>query len=280
MCSCGSKRPKILCCFASLRDERAHPSIITPPVPETKYQHKSCYMRSTKDCSQKISREHYMSASVLRLIDEMIDVSGLPWITPGESRAIGIQALAAKVLCERHNNALSPLDKEGERFFQTFLDFSRIAYSEESCLRVFNGVDIERWMLKSLFGLLASESLQVAHGVPLHAEITPQCISLLNGTVAHANQRGMFVRAEPGHTLTTERSVTVFPVTNNQKQNLQGLGVNILGFDFLCSTCPINVDEAVYRPSYLVFKTSKDYRIIHFVWPEPESNAVLEWVAG
>ena len=64
----------------------------------------------------------------------------------------GISAMTKKVLCKRHNNVLSSLDAVGARFVEACSDAMSHLVSGASgdfhCL--FNGFDIERWMLKVL----------------------------------------------------------------------------------------------------------------------------------
>jgi hypothetical protein len=62
-----------------LRTRMQSPS---PPGPQTRFSHPSCYLAGTDDCSERISREHYMSKSVLDQLGNTLRVTGMPWLKP------------------------------------------------------------------------------------------------------------------------------------------------------------------------------------------------------
>ena len=68
---------------------------------------KDCWAWSLGDCGGGISREHYVSQSVFP--DQSIFVQGIDWCLD-EAKEIRIETLTAKILCKRHNTALSELD--------------------------------------------------------------------------------------------------------------------------------------------------------------------------
>lgn len=77
---------------------------------KTGFSHPECYASDLADCSREMSREHYVSESVLRAIDgggKSIEVRGLPWQPNGASQRISTAALTEQVLCKRHNQALT-----------------------------------------------------------------------------------------------------------------------------------------------------------------------------
>ena len=63
-----------------LRTRMQSPS---PPGPQTRFSHPSCYLAGTDDCSERISREHYMSKSVLDQLGNTLRVTGMPLLNPG-----------------------------------------------------------------------------------------------------------------------------------------------------------------------------------------------------
>ena len=265
-CPCGSGKSIVTCCLLSKTKEHSSPKNILPPDPQTRFSHKKCYMGKTNNCYKKISKEHYISAGVLKEIDEMIEVQGFPWL--GQvSKQLPISSLTAKVLCCRHNAAFSAIDDIGIAFFESIKNFSQVKYSGKKKLSVFNGLDVERWLLKILYGLLFSNNMQISQGDLLSTEINQKCIDLIYGKVSHAPNRGLFLRTEVDYKTKTKNHLSVSPVINKLKRNIQGMRVNILGFDFLLTTRPINVEDSIYRPDYIVFSTPGDIRVINLVWP-------------
>src|SRR5579859_833652 len=116
-CPCGSGKLLLDCHMG--RDGRfwsPRPSL-RPPGLQTGYAHPACYLRDTKDCSEQISGEHYVSRSVLEQLGTMLRVSGLPWRDANAVLETTAENLTAKILCRRHNEALSPLDTEAASFF-------------------------------------------------------------------------------------------------------------------------------------------------------------------
>src|SRR5688572_9441951 len=111
LCPCGSGELMRKCCLAT----RARTD---PGLPRTGNSHPGCYARTLRDCSEKLSREYWISQSILDLGDSMIVARGLPWLKPGESRRISSKSLAARILCTRHNSALSSLDHVGLRVWE------------------------------------------------------------------------------------------------------------------------------------------------------------------
>jgi hypothetical protein len=125
-----------------------------------------CYAAPLGDCLPPISGEHPLSRTVLEYLSsskKMIGVSNHPWQTDkNKTRYIGISAATVKTLCKRHNSDLDPLDKFARKFVETYSDVISDAPSVEGgdvhCL--FNGFDLERWMLKILCGVTHDQYLQ------------------------------------------------------------------------------------------------------------------------
>jgi hypothetical protein len=81
------------------------------------YQNR-CYATVLDDCGGGMSREHYISRSLLEIFTGHTPiVTGFPWQRAGEQLRTTAANLATNVLCETHNNALSPLDERAGEFF-------------------------------------------------------------------------------------------------------------------------------------------------------------------
>jgi hypothetical protein len=92
-------------------------------------------------------------------------VYGLSFLraTPDEPAQLGIKALTAKILCQGHNEALSPFDAE---FAKLFRGMERLMVSETNGDPVGansygQGDSIERWMFKTLINGLFSGNFPV-----------------------------------------------------------------------------------------------------------------------
>ncbi len=81
-----------------------------------------CYARALGDCSGKLSREHYISASILELLGDSHTITNASWLASGQqSDQLPTSALGSKILCQRHNASLSPLDEHAKVFFTELL---------------------------------------------------------------------------------------------------------------------------------------------------------------
>lgn len=121
----------------------------TPKITE---QRQRCYACGMGNCDGKISREHYFSDSLYKLLagGESLIIEGTHWLRNGSSIELAPSALTAKVLCEHHNSSLSILDAEALRFF-LLLRYETKAEQEHIA-----GELLERWYLKVLIGQMAA----------------------------------------------------------------------------------------------------------------------------
>ncbi len=84
-----------------------------------------CYASFVGNCSEKISREHVISKSLLL---SNVGVSGFDWCK-GEEVIIGSNSFTQKILCTTHNTLLSPFDNEMQKLFDTLDKFNRTKIS-------------------------------------------------------------------------------------------------------------------------------------------------------
>ena len=137
------------------------PSSTKPPGPCTGYAHPKCYAKGLNDCSAEITREHYVSKSLLVKFGDNFMVNGFPWIAPGEARKLTDTAMRSWILCKRHNNALSPLDSMVEGLW----DALKVTQQLSSIgVASFDGHDLERWAIKVLLGMMVSGNVRAPDG--------------------------------------------------------------------------------------------------------------------
>src|SRR5262245_53252730 len=155
-CPCNSGALLKDCCTTAKGLVRTKPVKLSLRGTKTRYQHASCYLNYLRDCSPTISREHFISHGIMKELGEngVIRISGFHWQPEGErKRPISMSSLTGKVLCSRHNTMLSPLDSKALRFFKSFLiagdEFQDPQLKLVERVWLFNGHDLERWMLKS-----------------------------------------------------------------------------------------------------------------------------------
>jgi hypothetical protein len=234
--------------------------------------HDRCYAGPLKDCSNKISREHYISKNLLQSLGVTISVSGLKFLD-GE-RSLPAQALTAKILCERHNRPLSPLDREAGRLFKSLRDMDaglRTSVRKPTSEQVIiNGADIERWCLKALAGLamggtVTSDAFEP--GAPW-VEILFGARMWPAGWGLHIFPRSDVQYAFAG----VEIEVLIHP----QEGWVLAGTFDVAGLRLLLSLGQSN--QSMFRPAGVHFRRlgSSAVKTMTFSWPRPPEHSYIE----
>jgi hypothetical protein len=144
------------------------------------FAHPGCYASALNDCSEKLSREHYVSAGVLKVLGDENRITNASWLAPGEqSAAIPSSALGSNILCGHHNSALSWLDTHAKEFFtQLVWGFSDMPPCVPQRSVSFVGEHIELWVLKAACGAVASGNL-LEHGRAIKRQPPIEWLNLL-----------------------------------------------------------------------------------------------------
>lgn len=176
----------------------------------TSFSHPGCYASALNDCSRKLSREHYVSAAVLRLLGDDHTITNASWLRPRQpSTLMPTSALASKILCQDHNSRLSPLDACAEEFLTEFLWGVSDMRPDVECRRsTVDGDLIERWLLKVCCGAFVSGSL-LEDGHPMRRQPTAMALNLLFGDDCWEEGCGLHLRQA---TLTPHRGYAIGPV--------------------------------------------------------------------
>jgi hypothetical protein len=277
-CPCDSNKKSVECCLQPDGSWYKPQVDIYPAKPQTGFSNPKCYISQYNDCSRRISKEHYMSEAILRELGEIKSISGFPWLYKKEKPKWSTANFTAKVLCERHNNCLSPLDQEATRFFRSLKIASDTSLWGEKNLFLFNGNDIERWMLKTLYGCLYAKVLQANPREKIRiVDFTSDHLDLLFDKRDWQERQGLFVRTEVGYDVTHRNLISCGPVINNAKSTIHGMLFNMRGHNLLLSTAPINVEDAIYRPKQIVFEKDANQKIIKFSWNDARFNKVAKF---
>ena len=210
-CPCRSGKPAYNCCWRGNGGwEKVSVGIID--VEKTDFTHGSCYLSPTGNCGTKITREHFISRSILeRITTSTLKFKNASHFFGGKSTVeIGIDAFSAKVLCDAHNSALSTLDTEaGSAFLKIedlYLDLTRVGEAK----RVFksfylsSGIDVERWMVKVYCGLVAAGKIRGIRGTIVHRDTLPPCLfDSLMGRSTLDSPLGLYMHSFVGQTRTS-----------------------------------------------------------------------------
>ena len=286
-CPCGSGQPVQSCHLDPLDNQLRMPRPpLAPPGSETGYAHPKCYLRASNDCSSSISREHYVSKSVLHQIKyngDAIRIRGAPWVKDNEHRDMTIDSLTANILCERHNSALSPLDAEAGRFFriltEILVDLNRKTLSRKPHFHLINGDALELWLLKVACGCYHSIGMSEGERVSKVYTINEAKIvaAFLEGK--WESRAGLYVLGAHGDAKGADFGMAITPLTDMARMAFVGARVKTNGFEF---DLLFDMDGRpsgswpgwTHRPTELVFERKRREHHLIFSWPigTPEAS--------
>ncbi len=249
----------------------------------TGFSHPDCYMRDTNNCSEDMSRDHFMSKSVLDLIcAKTVDVI-FPWNDVGRRTAVGIENLTPAILCVRHNNALSPLDTVATQAFRNLVDAAvyviRKSLATKKIFYAVSGEGLELWALKLLFG--AYHATMATEDRDALKDTHPPDFSIFQKALeggALARPCGLYVRSAVGPMgiragwgpLTTE--------TGNRVTGLRFL-VGPVEFELIVDPAGLNFDairqQSFYRPSAIDLTGTRRAADIFLSGPTFETNETM-----
>lgn len=261
------------------------------------YQHPRCYANVDGGCSTKISGEHYLSHSLIRLYtwDD-------PSVTIRHDHGFGVphpvrpRDFVAKVLCTRHNTDLSAAD-DAALEFATFLRQIALTYlngsgewGEDSVVQI-SGDDLQRWVLKLLATHTAANALS-DNGERITRRIPDDAVHLLLDQAQWPESWGLCVAGSPMNTklgfdpfsdvdkVTTDWC-SASPILHSEDDTLRGGIVELNGVGFALTlfdqgrelsdfNTPDNpLFGSVQRPSFMAWEMNGVQKRIDFTWSDP-----------
>jgi hypothetical protein len=212
----------------------------------------------------------------LEQLDAVLRVSGMPWLKAGQTLDTSVASLTAKILCQRHNEALSPLDTEAARFFyilrEAVDDLKRKTLSLKPILHLVDGAALELWMVKVACGLYYSgatkDGVKVSNTHRINLEKARRALF----------QRDWDARAglyfvESGNKVAVQDSVAMAPITADNDSIFVGANVSLLGFTMGAlfddsKTIPLPWPGFKRRPSeFILIKNRRQHTIFLASWP-------------
>jgi hypothetical protein len=211
-----------------------------------------------------MSGEHYVSAAILRAVsqaEKAVRVSGLKCVPSGETRAIGIKNLVGNILCNHHNEQLSPFDAAGLAFFKA-MEHIMVPGSPVAPLQV-SGDQLERWMLETLVGGLYCGQFPTPEGINSKDECPPtEILRILFESDPFPTSCGLYLcHGKDGAEFLMDHEVlklAVLPGFVNGNLHILGLQMWVFGIEFFLSTFPLTPmpehlqsERATYRPTHI-----------------------------
>jgi hypothetical protein len=196
-----------------------------------------CWAEKLGGCADKVSREHIVSAGIFP--EEMIYVKGFPWC-PDELKRIGVSSFTKKVLCQRHNNALSPIDEAAIGAMKVFREEKQINNVREKLKPIrwtvkrfyIDGRGLERWFLKTLINVAADGIHKIGRDSAEIGKPSERLVRIAFGMETFKPKAGMYGLAHIGQSLKLQEGVFLNPLIDNAK-SIVGVLFHLHGYRFL-----------------------------------------------
>ncbi|WP_212001364.1 hypothetical protein [Bradyrhizobium sp. JYMT SZCCT0180] len=222
----------------------------------TGVEQEGCYLSFTKNCGGGLTREHQISQNLIKKIPGRFAVRGFPGADPTVDVIVPVEVQGSKVLCKRHNEALSPLDDQAGKMFARlypstqFLTKRRYGAALTSRWVFIDAPKLEAWSAKVLAGTHAAGLVRmqgIKHNQPL--DYNKMRAAIERGEFE--NGAGMYVLADPN---ANEHGLQYRPHISNGV--VVGIHMNLARFSFLliidaefCDFRHIYSQPHTYRPS-------------------------------
>lgn len=270
LCPCDSGKLLGQCCIGPNNRFRTTPVNTCPPAPMTGFGNPRCFASELTNCSPQLSREHFISHGILKVLSRngTVSIDGFNWQEGGSLQDLPTPSLASRILCKRHNEALSGLDAMALRLFQT-IDNAVRQKQRQSRVFLFDGSDLERWLLKTLCGSVFSRN---AHTRGVNSDWRPSALwlnVLFNG-VDFPNRCGFYFAGDSADAIEGGFKLRTI---SNANDGVYGVGISFDDEPFLClmDTPPDNLagtylERYLYRPETIVFLNEYCESVLRFVW--------------
>jgi len=232
-----------------------------------------CYARGLRACGNKLTREHYVSRSVLAQLGNY-GILGFPWQKSADLGEAGPGALASKILCDRHNSLLSEVDQAlGEVIASLLLFRDPLTVPNDKRIVTVNGHQFERGLVKTLAGTYAAGLARRAEQLPPRNREPPRdwLHILFEGTTL-SQPCGFYVYAGLG--LEVEKMFGMVPLFDHLPIP-RGADFRIAGYHFrleLRNPDRANLTSAAYRPSTIRFIRETTSCELRFEWPDDSTQ--------
>lgn len=200
----------------------------------------------------------------------------MPWQERGEKRILPPSALAANILCERHNSALAPVDMLGLRAFDAFLEACDYALNRQNSGRVqyhlISGEGLELWLFKLLAGIHFGGIAAAECGVLRETCSFPleELIGTLTKGSVPANA-SLWIASNVG--VVERGKIAIGPLIDVARNCNIGVQVRFgpIQFEATLVSPPLSLAQ---KAAHAVRKRS---RVIDFIGPARDARVILTW---
>lgn len=202
-----------------------------------------CWANSLGTCASKMSREHYVSKAFFS--GPAVSVQGFQWCKT-EPKIVSLASATAKILCEKHNSALSPLDTEAANYMQVVREHLLLSEARSRprftafhvrYLNV-NAKLLERWLLKVLINLCFDSEMLIGLDGELAGKPPQSLVEVCFGEAEFQGKAGMYVASYNGMSMDMGEMLKFSPLVRRDNRIVGGL-YTVAGVNFLLSLDPL-----------------------------------------
>jgi hypothetical protein len=250
---------------------------------EVATRHDRCWANALGACASKMSREHYVSKAFFS--GPAVTVQGFSWCKT-EPKTVSLAAATAKILCEKHNSSLSPLDAEAASYMRVVRQHLQLTENRSKSrfvayhIRHFsvNAQLLERWLLKVLLNLCFESKMLI--GLDGEAEGMPalSLVQICFGQSAFQGRAGMYVASYNGMSMEMGEALRFSPLVRSDNKIVGGF-FTVAGVNFFLSLDPLgppsnlaevpNIEDqwlhAQLQWKFREIKTEIDHRLSHVI---------------
>jgi hypothetical protein len=221
---------------------------------------KRCWAYSLGDCEGVLSLEHYISACLFADMEVM--VRGFGWCRD-KAKSVRIETLGRNMLCEKHNNALSPLDANAAIAFRTLeesarlLDVRRDLRARHWTAKQFT-IDVsllERWCVKTLINLNFKSNFKLARDPDLFGVPSKGLVDIAFGKRNFTGAGGLYIRGRAGDQVTFRRQVSIQTTTTIEDQRVVACRFDLFGYPLMLNL--LHNEIALQDGSVLLHREAK-----------------------
>ncbi|MDP3029267.1 MAG: hypothetical protein Q8O04_07195 [Deltaproteobacteria bacterium] len=201
-----------------------------------------CWASLIGDCSGGSSREHFISDGIFD--ETVITVFGLPWCKD-QPVNIGLKNAVSKILCQTHNNQLSPYDSEAAKLSR-FLSATVLDKPLKNEIITINGILLEKWSIKTMINLGYLGALDQ----PMHSKIEPEeaLVRYLFQNTDFRDGIGLYF-VSGGLSNTSYKTGVSWDAILNKCENdkIVGMLFTFNGIQFITCVVPVRAEELVSK---------------------------------
>lgn len=271
-CVCGSTLAAGFCCFANDQWAKKPTTLVLKSVSAFGSQ-SQCYLKETNSCEGGISREHYLSKSILELMTDknVIGLTGLRWLQPGETKELGVNSLVSNCLCKGHNQSLSSLDSAALKFFSALKDVAINPTPDP--LFLCSGHDLERWFLKFLLGCCHSGVFSIDRK-PVSKSFMHDLnfVEMFENPQSWPDGAGLYSLLQKGDVVPLAPRFAAGPIFDTRNAEVVGMVVDAFGLKLAMTLMKPQGNSfgeykfADFRPEKFVFKQPNKKNVVQLFW--------------